>query len=419
MLATEGRVARLQSFFSSRIARMLTPLIAAGTFAASILFADFGARLREHSYLWVLEGRPPIDWLTTGFWLLVVILFGIVLLQQDVVDKQLSRERDGSKAAQAKVAALLEELDSKTGKVIETVQVLPPSVILWNFAALHPVVHSALVNAPLQGRSEKPPEVQAEELRGWIRTVLRAVAVFIRDYDNAFGATSRTVYCANLMIYRPESTLRGALRDAVAGRIRFTPDGEQSVNSLRGVLDLAPELSASTRTERNDPDALDPLALPIPKNTDGDIGGDSLVLPGAPEAFVSSQPRIVLYDAERMAALFREGNPSDNRARIADELHRYFSGDKGKAIRSVASIQIAVDGEPVPAAVLNLHCPQSGLLSGTPHVDRLYHLLRPACLALVELARALDKLPTSPGLEPHNHSDALDAGAKPASLQKE
>src|SRR5258706_12179880 len=88
------------------------------------------------------------------------------------------------------------------------------------------------------------------------------------------------------MIYKPSAGMPLNVRQEIQQRLKFQEDGV-IVEGLAGVLDLIPELSATTEHERAPDPGLHPLALPVPVMIKNDAGLFR-VLPGAPYAFANA-----------------------------------------------------------------------------------------------------------------------------------
>lgn len=374
---------RIAKIGESPIAFIISTLL---PYVGSIVFADFGKHFRDWRTLHLWLGSGSIDVPDTFF------AFSLIALAVTGWLQILARERQDAeiKAAGEKSAETLAQLGTRTDEIYGAVQTLPPSAFLTKFADLHPAMHKALVSA-LEAASDQSKSVaeRAEEVRKWIRAVLHAVAVLVKDFDNVSPLTSARHYCANLMVFRRASSLTLAHRQAIESRLRFA-ERQQDVSKLWGILDLATDLSTSTRSSAEMPDTLVPLALPIPSETDGDIGGDSLVLPGAPEAFVNRN--LVVYDAKQMVSLYQQGKRSDARRRIANDLKTYFTSRTGKSMQSMVSMALKWPNEHEPKAVLNVHCTKKGMLQRTRRQDELYLVLQPAALILLDLLQRLDDL---------------------------
>src|SRR5690606_8412012 len=93
------------------------------------------------------------------------------------------------------------------------------------------------------------------------------------------------VYSANIMAFRDVEDLSPEEAQAILGRLRFMD--LKTLHGLRGVLDLQPRLSSSSRDQDSfaiDPE-LKPLALPLFLE-ESIVSRKTRFLPGAPRAFV-------------------------------------------------------------------------------------------------------------------------------------
>jgi len=154
-----------------------------------------------------------------------------------------------------------------------------------------------------------------DDLLESVQATIRAIASLAEVFDDARTGAKR--YAANVMVF-----LAGDACLPWKGKVAFLgPRG--SLEGLRGILALVPELTAVSSCEGPDPN-LTALALPVPieKGIPKEGGGDGWeVLPGAPMAFVDKSFQYFAQAREVAGWTERFGNFPGS---VVGEIRSYF-----------------------------------------------------------------------------------------------
>jgi len=344
---------------------------AAAVTSLSFVAALLGSLYQEHiksAFPFVL-GHGPIDPIAIGFWILAVVAtIGFWTAQ---AERNRSREE-----AEARLIARTEQLE-------RLIQTLPPTEFLEAFADV--VVKCQRACTDLE-KDESARKGRAA-LHQVGRFVLFGIANLVRLFE---GSPRGTVYAANIMIFRPMTSLSPTELEALKDRLRFTqPDTD--LKKLRGVLDLRIELSTSTEdlgdAGPNQDSKLAPLALPVPVAYKTEDGTRWRVLPGAPLAFCLGEAS-GYTDTKQLSDWCR--TDADFAPSVAAAIEAYFAGAAGTNIRSFVSLPLTAQGTPEPPAILNIHSSRPRLLSERESGKQLWPLLEPfreMLLDVVELVK--------------------------------
>jgi hypothetical protein len=315
-----------------------------------------------------------VQWEAVIFWTLVIVCSLAFLFRQ--------RADDRARAEQQR------KLMEATARLENLIRTMPPDDFLPIFSDLY-MASDRVASVVLGSKSANKPEIEVS-----IRHVLRIIATLAQEFD----ADASGTYCANVMLFRAADSLNGTEAEAVAQRLLFC-DEAVSVSQLKGVLDLATELSACAANEKAEPDAnLKPFALPIPKTAR--LHNKYRVLPGAPVAFVDRE--LDLYSDTSQLANWCE-TQGDFTKDVIKRLDRFF--DENPQVRSFISIPLFVpenrDGDPF--AVLNIHADKPNLLTveGNPDSPLLHFapIVTPIQIILVKLLLARQAVKEIPATE--------------------
>lgn len=325
-------------------------------------------------FVWPADGS--VRWEAVVFWSLALVSAMAFFFQQCAVD----RARRNAQVEMIERARELEHL----------IRTHPPANFLTVFAKLFDSADKALelsIGSPTG-------TVKREVVEEGIRNVLRIIATLAQEFD---GDHPDTNYSANIMLFRASIDIPAVEREAVKRRLMFC-DEAISVENLKGILDLRPELSTTARDKDAKPDADTPaIALPIPQTPKEH--GKYRVLPGAPLAFVDKECDIY-NDTEKLDEWCRK--EGDFTQAIVTKLVTFFA--ENPRIRSFISIPLferAKDGSDDktsdPFAILNIHSDRPNLLMGQGEpVVHYTAIVRPFQLILVKLLHSHLKAPKSP-----------------------
>lgn len=314
-----------------------------------------------------------------GFYALALVVIGSTVVAQRAQDAK--REREDLRRGEAE-----RELIGATGKLQQLVETLPPTTFLSSFAATDNACRNVLVDVLYARASGALP---VEKVKEAIRTVLGGVAELVQIFENS---PTETVYAANVMVFRPGKPLRElphAERRKWEEELAFGP-GPISLDLLEGVLELLPELSTTTARERNQPDELAPLKLPVPVGSEQRVRHAEhrpwRVLPGAPYAWVRKKwvaypSQSTLLDWCRSKGAFTDD--------VLGAIRAYFESPAGRSVQAFASLPFPPGTEGDPIGVLNVHCNQPGLFAGRDPVRHLFPLLNPILWIVRDLIEIL------------------------------
>jgi hypothetical protein len=244
------------------------------------------------------------------------------------------------------------QLSARADELAQLIRTLPPAGFLWLCHDLDWQCAAVVLVLFRKSRAQCTPE----EVQYAIRVVLSAVAVLAHYFD---GRPSDVMYAANIMLFRPSSSLTDSEERELEGRLRFS-EPEAHIRNLEGVLDLRCDLSTTNRVEGARPDAqLAPLALPIPFKTKSDDGLRSRVLPGAPRAFCDKA--LDLYaNTGTLAEWCR--TKGDFSGSVIQQVESYFQAGTGRHFQSLVSLPLAWQADQPGVGVLNIHCSNEGIL---------------------------------------------------------
>lgn len=294
-------------------------------------------------------------------------------------------------------------LEESTKKLEDVVRTQPPPDFLGTFAGTY---ESTEIGAAPVHLIESGLLTREDTCIG-VRHALTGLAILARKIDGR--AESGVTYGANVMLYRPLGFYSAKERADLTKRAVFE-EAAICDSPIAGVLELDKDLSSTSATDdpERDESLFEGLALGVhkkPYKTHGtnprlfdsreDAGDDVLycVLPGAPVAFVDTEPD--LYSNTRGLARWCKdhgGFPKD----VRDRIEHYFGvGGPGESIRSFLSVPLwradDIERDFKPLGVLNIHASVSGIM----HDDkaRLEQFLWVTHPFQVMISRLLDTYP--------------------------
>lgn len=246
-------------------------------------------------------------------------------------------------------------------------------------------------------------DVRAENAEGRLATTdlfrtIRCVLGFVMHLAWVFDESPPLVYCANVMRFRPVETILAEDEFPLQSRMEFIEPGTH-YRTLRGVLDLDVQLSASMQAATLEPDPeLRAFALPVPRvKNEWAQNQEQYFLPGAPALYVTRSRNSV--DATE-PLLYYCGDTfelSEYCARtcmftqdVIYQLRNYFRVEKGHAIQSFVSVALRRGGEPTPLGVLNIHRNAPAVLSNAETSVQFFSRLSEITYVLMELVDLSD-----------------------------
>jgi hypothetical protein len=194
-----------------------------------------------------------------AFWVIVVCTSLLHFFRERELDAAKGRSQVRLEESQARLEASAQSLQ-------DLVRTLPPDGFLDELAVSH---EASLVLTANAG--------SAENFSAAAVFTIRAIASLCKRFDES-GTTA--TYAANVMTFVSKDRA-----DAHCEYLLFTAS-PRSLDGLRGVLLLIPELSANTAAHDRSDETLQPLCLPVPLNARHSSGGPYLVLPGAPFTYL-------------------------------------------------------------------------------------------------------------------------------------
>lgn len=283
-----------------------------------------------------ISGRAVVFWVG-------VVIFAVLFFFRQWWD-DMSRERLADTAARA---------EEGTARIKDLVRTMPPRAFQTQLAQMVGGAHRGLAKMLPRSRRE---EISPDSLAAFIRSLLNSVARLALIYDDQpLGAAGPVVYSTNVMLWVPRP--EGPWPEGIRKRLRFCAD-DIDLGQLLGVLELRPDLSATSQVAELPPPDDDILAMALPVPQDAKRDGRWQVLPGAPKAFLTE--RVDGYDNAATLAEWCSQN-GDFRPSVIDELRLYFSDGAGRGVGSFISRPLlTLDGERL--GVLNLHSNQPDIL---------------------------------------------------------
>ncbi len=248
----------------------------------------------------------------------------------------------------------------------------PPESFLEKFQDTYALCHENYKDVLLDAEASGDGACIAE----LIREILSGIVLLAGE-----SASINARYAANVMVFY---RLEAVDVTAVADRIRFVEPEvkEGGLRGLRGVLDLALELSTSSDAPAEVDPKLRPLSLPIPLESMSKDERRSRILPGAPLAF-HRKALDAYQDTGSLGDWCRkEGDFSES---VAAELDAYFRDRASSSIRSLVSLPIGGGCGDEPIAVLNLHSNRAGLFAEEKALRHFWNLAYPFCAMLADL----------------------------------
>ncbi|HVG43952.1 MAG TPA: hypothetical protein VM890_04455 [Longimicrobium sp.] len=289
----------------------------------------------------------------------------------------LRKDRDAAKEA---VQNYTQELSERTDVIEQQMRTVATPTFVPGFDEASRDSHLALLmvlRTPKRVR-KREQTVQA------IRYILFAAANLLKRYE---GASWDTLYTANIMLYRPTgSTLTVALEQEYRSHM-VAGQYFSSFADLRGVLDLSPELTASTETTlKLVPDSkIGRVVLPVPRVFSEEQ--QRYAFPGAPTAFCRKSMDVCPSVFELPTRCERENVVP---AEYLGEFRTYFD-ERAAHIRSFVSIPLlSVRASDSPIGVININSEKTGLLRERPKQEAILPSLRSLLWNLPEMLEELE-----------------------------
>lgn len=219
---------------------------------------------------------------STVFWLLCVLLLSLG------VGNAWAKKRDGDRAS-AEVKHLLASLQERSQELTTAVgqlHSLPPLGVLEDFRRGYDICDSISAKS---ARLDTTVASARADLEVFLRRFLSVVGRVIQTFDGHQLAGRKVRYGLNIMLYvtQAEFEARPALKEALAGRLRYADSGLTLTNAA-GVLDMLPAVSIADGVEAPDAE-LEHFAIPValaPAHADR-ASMERPTLPGAVNACVN------------------------------------------------------------------------------------------------------------------------------------
>ncbi len=282
--------------------------------------------------------------------------------------------------------------DKRESELLSAIRTMPPANVMQSFEIAYKLFLS---------RVEESDQIVVEGGNGnldqideGIRNGLDAMTVLAADFQRTPG----TRYAANIMLFRATPDIQDHEREAVFERLGPYVDG-QSLDGLAGILDLLPELSASTDDQDDsfDPDpSLKPMALPVPREERSKNNGQKRYLPGAPTALVEG--RYLIDDTHRLLAIYETQREYDLPPGIFQKIDSYFrETNEGQMVRSFMSLMLyyrdpGLVGDEIAIGVVNIHSDRVNLFANRELAAHYESLCQPFILGLARMIRNRKKL---------------------------
>ena len=336
---------------------------------------DFGVCEAKNEF----GGRISVDQIFLG----LIALFAVIFMMREV-----------AVASKGKTA---------NSELLRYVETLPPSNVMNEFSEAWDTL-----NKYLQWAAEVDSEEAANER---VRLCLSLICVIASRFDHP---PIKPRYAANVMLFMDASELEAdgsSVANIVAESDAVFIGDDGCLDSLEGVLQLRPDLTASTDNNNNfDKDTVSSknLILPVPKIRFDSESNRRLYLPGAVEALVDGN--CIIPDTRGLLrSYFKSDEPEvdghdfrDIPLNVFEQIDRYFRNDEvGQFARSFVSIRILADGSriiadveqpeeteadadneepsqsPVVLGVLNIHCDVANRFSHGNSTNSFLRLIDP------------------------------------------
>jgi len=282
--------------------------------------------------------------------------------------------------------------DKRESELLSAIRTMPPANVMQSFEFAYKLFLSRVEESDqivIERRND-----DLEQIDEGIRNGLDAMTMLAADFQRIPG----TRYAANIMLFRATSDIQNDEREAVFGRLGPYVDG-QSFDGLAGILDLQPELSASTDDQDDsfDPDpSLTPMALPVPKEERSRNNGQKRYLPGAPTALVEG--RYLIDDTHRLLAIYETEGEYDLSPGVFQKIDSYFrETNSGQMVRSFMSLMLyyrdpGLVGDEIAIGVVNIHSDHVNLFAHRELAAHYESLCQPFILGLARMIRNRKKL---------------------------
>jgi hypothetical protein len=315
---------------------------------------------------------------------------------------RLSKTEAARHVAQQRAEAFQTELISRTAIIEATVRSLPSRNLVPGFDEAVKNAHTSLliVLRPPKGGRKNQHALEA------VRYILFAAANLVKSFEKT---PVEVLYTANVMIFRPASELTPAIEQELRAHM-LADDLYVDLKTLRGVLELRPELTASTENTREiRPDRrIGKLVLPVPMRYSPQHG--HLAFPGAPTAFCRKSmdvcPNVLdLPDRVELEGVLPKTH--------SDTMRTYFE-ERAQHIQSFISIPLfASHNINEPCGVVNINSNITGLLREKARQEAILPNLRALLWNLPEMIDELDKLQQqSRSVRSRSRSKKKDEGLK-------
>lgn len=245
-----------------------------------------------------------------------------------------------------------------------------------------------------QNQSEEEAIKLARNRKNQARFILSNMIALASQWDNTLASGPHgAMYRGNIMVYRSKKYLENL--DDVATKELFSyakfihgDNPKTALLSLDGILEVDIEMTYRSSSNQSDmasnqsgliphDDEIQPFALGVKLNTDAKSLGDNL--PGAPEAFVTDKPTIIL-DTTKIVNLCKETGCFKESALRSIEKY-YEQDEKG---RSIICWPIKNEkGDRI--AVINIYRDKKDISVDLNRANRLIGILQPFTLMFREI----------------------------------
>lgn len=270
-------------------------------------------------------------------------------------------------------------------ELLAAIRTMPPTKVMQAFAFAYKLFLSRVEQSDAIAKAGAVGE--AEEINEGIRNGLDAMTVLAAEFQRVPNAR----YAANIMLFRSTSDIPAEEHQAIFERLGPFVDCH-TLEGLAGILDLIPELSASTDDQDDsfDPDpSLKPMALPVPKEERSKNNGQKRYLPGAPTALIEG--RYLIDDTHRLSLEYETQKEYDLPPGIFQQIDSYFhKTEAGRAVRSFMSLMLyyrqpGTTGNENTIGVVNIHSDQVNLFASRELAAQYESLCQPFILGLARM----------------------------------
>lgn len=280
--------------------------------------------------------------------------------------------------------ALARKIKIRERELVSLIRTMPPRKML---SVLQAAYEEILDYVNLKVKCVDDVNMKKQEIDNAIRYCLDSLTVLTKEFQRSSN-TAR--YAANVMLYVDISNVTPKRREELLKKMDPFVD-VQTFDGLRGVLELAANLSASTDNPEDSfatDEYLEEICLPVPRDQWSRHNRMQRFLAGAPEALFKGN--YLIDDTHRLLQYYDQSRKYDIARSIFENADYYFKKtDNGTKVRSFFSKRLSTrepgHQKPVAIGVVNVHSSEPNIFVDNETFQSFQQLIYPVLEVLTQL----------------------------------